>query len=314
MPSTKAPEMPAAAAAPVRPRPRRIAVVINAASGSVGPDAAPVVERLVAERGHDLTVYSPEPHDIEAAVRDAVAGAPDLLLVLAGDGTARLAAQLCGAAGPLVAPLPGGTLNMLPRALYGDVNWRQALVATLDHGVERCVCGGRINGLAFYCAAILGSPALWGHAREAVRKGNFAEAFRRARFALRRAFTGGLHYALDGRPRRDAEALILISPLVSKAMTADTALEVAGLDMHSAQEVFRLAFNGLTSDWRRDPGVIDETSLRGRVWARRSIPAILDGEIQRLPRGAEFVFDSCAFRALVQPRESDSASQHGSGA
>ena len=52
-----------------------------------------------------------------AAVRAAVDAAPDLLIVLAGDGTARLAAELCGLDGPLVAPMAGGTLNMLPHAL-----------------------------------------------------------------------------------------------------------------------------------------------------------------------------------------------------
>jgi len=299
-----------AAAAPlVRPRLDRIAVVINAASGSVGSGAATIVEQLVAERGYGLTVFAPQPHEIEQAVRDAVAAAPDLVLVLAGDGTARLTAELCGAYGPLVAPLPGGTLNMLPHALYGNVQWREALVAALDHGVERPISDGRIGGQAFYVAAILGSPALWGHAREAVRKADFAEAWRRASFALRRAFTGELHYALDGRARRDAEAMVLIAPLVSKAMTDEVALEVAALEMHSAQEVFRLAFNGLVSDWRHDPGVTVETSVRGRVWARRSIPAILDGEIQRLPRGAEFVFEPCAFRALVPPSGPDSLSE-----
>ena len=61
--------------------------MVNAASGSVGPGAAAVVEQLVAERGYELTLLSPEPHDIEAAVRQAVDAAPDLVLVLAGDGT-----------------------------------------------------------------------------------------------------------------------------------------------------------------------------------------------------------------------------------
>jgi diacylglycerol kinase family enzyme len=289
------------------PRLQRISAVVNAASGSVGPGAAAIVEQLVAERGYDLTLLAPEPHDIEAAVRQAVDAGPDLVLVLAGDGTARLAAELCGPAGPLVAPLPGGTLNMLPHALYGKVAWRDALTTALDHGVVRGVSGGRVGGQAFYVAAILGSPALWGYAREAVRAGDFPEAWRRAGFALRRAFSGDIHYALPGHARRAAEALVLISPIVSKAMAEETALEVAALEMHSAQEVFRLAFNGLVSDWRRDPGVTVETCTHGRVWARRSIPAILDGEIQRLPRGAEFVFDPCAFRALVPPAHAEAS-------
>ena len=87
--------------------------------------------------------------------------------------------------------------------------------------------------------------------------------------------------AIDAAPPKP---FVLISPIVSKAMHDETALEVAALEMHSAQEVFRLAFNGLVSDWRRDPGVTVEACVQGTVSARRSIPAILDGEIQRLPR------------------------------
>jgi diacylglycerol kinase family enzyme len=188
---------------------------------------------------------------------------------------------------------------MLPRALYGARAWPAVLSAVLGSGVERNVCGGRVGGMAFYVAAILGAPALWGHAREAVRARHFVEASRRISYALRRAFTGELHYALEGARGQRTEALVLISPVVSTAMREEAALEVAGLDVRNAREVFRLAFNGLIGDWRRDPGVTVESCAEGRVWARRPIPCILDGEIHRLPREAEFAFVPKAFRALV---------------
>ena len=38
------------------------------------------------------------------------------------------------------------------------------------------VAGGEGEGHAFYCAAILGSPALWAPAREALREMNFSLA------------------------------------------------------------------------------------------------------------------------------------------
>jgi diacylglycerol kinase family enzyme len=285
----------------VRPVIRRVAAVVNAASGSVGPDAADALRSMLAERDIDVSVLSPEPHEIEQTVKLTVASAPDLLVILAGDGTARLAAEYCGPAGPLIVPLPGGTMNLLPHALYGDRPWPAALTAALDLGVERLVSGGVIGGHPFYCSAILGSPALWARAREAVRTGHLLEAWRRAGFALRRAFTGDIHYALDGGRRRAAEALVLISPMISKVMREEVRLEVAALEMHSASEVFRLAFNGLVSDWRHDPGVVDQFAHQGQVWARRSIPAILDGELRRLPRGARFEFTPAAFRVLAPP-------------
>jgi diacylglycerol kinase family enzyme len=287
-----------------RPTLRRIQAVVNAASGGVGPGAAEALSAIVAEHGLDLTVASPEPRDLEIAIRTAIDAAPDLLIVLAGDGTARLAAELCGADGPLLAPLAGGTMNMLPHALYGPRLWGQALQAALTEGVVRPTSGGRVGDRTFYCAAILGSPALWGLAREAMRARKLRLAWRRARYALRRAFQGGVRYALDGGERRTAEALVLITPLISRRLDQEIAIEAAGLDLHDAQEVFRLALHGLAGDWRRDPGVRVDLCQRGRVWAHRAIPCILDGEVHHLPASAPIAFTPQAFRALAPPESS----------
>jgi diacylglycerol kinase family enzyme len=258
-----------------------------------------VLAEVIATHGYACNLAAPEPADLGRAIAAAVDAGPDLLVVLGGDGTARLAAERCGHDGPLLAALPGGTLNMLPRILYGARPWREALVAALDEGIERSIGGGRVDGRAFYVAAILGAPALWGAAREAVRSGNIARAWRRGVYALRRSFSGRIHYQLDGEPRRNAEALVLISPAASKAMMSVPSLEVAELDMHSALEMFRLAFNGLLGDWRRDPGVTVYAAAHGRAAARRRVPCILDGELLLLSRNPEFVYHSNAFRALA---------------
>ena len=284
-----------------RPRLRSIAAVVNAASGAVGPGASAAVAELVAAYGCPLTLWTPAPDEIGQAVRSAVDAAPDLLLILAGDGTARLAAELCGPDGPLLAPLPGGTMNMLPHVLYGDRSWQDALKETLELGLERHVSGGAVGGQAFYVAAILGAPALWARVREAIRAGKFAQARLRVGYALRRAFAGDLHYRLEGRPRQAAEALVLICPAVSRTMEGESALEVAALEVHGAREVFRLAFHGLAGDWRCDPGVTVQTGVHGRAGARRSIPCILDGEVRPMPRRVDFEFRARGFRALAPP-------------
>jgi diacylglycerol kinase family enzyme len=284
-----------------RPRLQRIQAVVNPASGSVGPEAAAAVAEIIAQHGYDLILSTPSPDEIAEAVKAAVKAEPDLVLILAGDGTARLAAELCGPDGPLVAPLPGGTLNMLPHAIYGNHPWRETLSTMLETGVERSVGGGRVGGHTFFVAAILGAPALWARAREAARAGDLGEAWRRAGYALRRAFTGEVRYCLDGKSGPPAEALVLINPLVSKAVHEEAALEVAAMGVRSAHEAVRLAFNGLVGDWRDDPSVTVELCQRGKAMARRSIPSILDGEIQRLPRTVEFEFLPKAFRALAPP-------------
>lgn len=281
---------------------RRIDIVANIASGSVGPDAPAVAERLLAEYGVSGVVHAPGPGALIDCLRAVIDGAPDAVLVLAGDGTARTAAEMAGPDGPLIAPLPGGTMNMLPHALYGARDWREAMRACLESGEARMISGGEVGGRLFFVAAILGSPALWATAREAAREGHLDIALARARRAFRRAFSGRLRFTLDGRPKAKAEALTLMCPLVSLALDAEErALEAAALDPTSALDVFRLGFNAARGQWRQDPSVDAGRCRTGRVWAHGGIPAILDGEPTRLASHVSIRFRPKAFRALVPP-------------
>ncbi|MEO8114954.1 MAG: diacylglycerol kinase family protein [Phenylobacterium sp.] len=282
----------------------RVEVVANIASGSVGKDAPQVIEKIFADSGVRANVRAPAPGDLMKSLRAAVDAAPDLLVILAGDGTARAAAELCGPTGPLIAPLPGGTMNMLPHAIYGQRTWQEALALALDKGEERLVGGGAVEGRMFLVAAILGSPALWAPAREAARYGKLRLAAIRARRAGQRAFTGRLRYNLDSGPREKAEALAFMCPLASRALDDDeAALEAAALDVKNAPDAFRLGFHALTGDWRNDPAVEVERCQIARVWAAHGIPAILDGESVRLKSLAEVTYVPGVARMLALPRD-----------
>ncbi len=282
-------------------RVRRVEVVVNPLSGSAGPDAPATAERILAEAGVAGRVRVPGERGLEACLRDALDAGPDLLAIVAGDGTARTGAELAGPDGPLVAPLAGGTMNMLPHALYGsDRDWQAALADILADGLEKPVAGGEVEGRRFYVAAILGSPALWAQAREAAREGDAKRALLRARRALQRAFTGRLRYSLDGSARRKTEALVLMTPLISKVMDEEEPrLEAAALDPSGALEVLRLGVHFAQGDWRADPAVAAGRCRTGRAWAGSRIPAVLDGEPARLDPTADFRFLPTAFRALV---------------
>lgn len=287
---------------------RRVTVLVNPLSGSTGPRAAEQAEALLAGYDVEAQVRPLSDGRFEPQIEAALADGPDLLVVLAGDGTARAAAGLAGPKGPLVAPLPGGTMNMLPRALYGTTDWRAALRVALEEGEPLDVAGGEVDGHPFYCVAILGSPALWAPAREAVRVRKFSLAWQYAQRALRRAFSGRIRYSLDGGPRTSAEALALISPLISKALEDDDGLEAAAMSPADAAEAFRLAYHALTSDWRHDPAVRTRKIRRAEVTARSRIPAVLDGESVLLTHRSQIRFRAQAFRALAPrpPAEADS--------
>ena len=283
---------------------KRIEVVANCASGSVGRTAPAEVEQILAELGLTANIHVPERGDITDSLKAAVAAKPELLVVLAGDGTARAAAELCGPTGPIIAPLAGGTMNMLPHAIYGVRPWQEALKLALTEGVERPLGGGEVDGHHFMVAAILGPPALWAPAREAARFGMRRKAIRSARLALSRAFSGRLRYILDGGPREKAEALIFMCPLTSKSLGEDEdTLEAAGVDVNNAAEAIRLGFHALTGGWRTAPNVEVERCRIARIWSANTIPALLDGESVRLKALTDVRYIPKIARILALPRD-----------
>lgn len=285
-------------------RPSRVEVIANVASGSVGADAPEVAAKIFAKFGVQANIRAPAGGELERELKAAVEAKPDLIVVIAGDGTARAAAEAAGPEGPMIAPLPGGTMNMLPKAIYGQLAWPDALTAILERGEERMIGGGAVDGRTFLVAAILGAPALWAPAREAVRAGKPRLAWLRARRALGRAFTGRLRYTLGDGPREKAEALTFMCPLASRALADDEqALEAAALDVADAGQAFRLGIQALVGDWRDDPNVVVERCRLARVWASGGIPALLDGELVRLGRLAEVVWKPQVARILGLPKD-----------
>lgn len=278
---------------------RRVAVLVNGLSGSVGPRAAAEVEKILADYPLESEVIPLEGGSFEDQISAAFEAQPDVLFVLAGDGTARSVASRAGCDGPLIAPLPGGTMNMLPKALYGTADWKAALRKALEEGAPQHVSGGEVHGQPFYCAAILGTPALWAPAREAIRTGKLSKAWSHARRALKRAFTGRLRYQLDGGRLGKTEALVLISPMISRALDEPVGLEAAAMDPHDTSQAFRLAATALFSDWRSDASVTTRPARRIDVRSRSRIPAVIDGEPVQLPAEATVKFLPRAFRALA---------------
>lgn len=279
-------------------------MVANVASGGVAADAPEAIEQIFAEFGLSVRVCAPATDDLTNCLRASIDAAPDLLVVLAGDGTVRAAAELCGPNGPVIAPLPGGTMNLLPHAVYGARPWPEALRLALSAGEVQTLGGGEVEGRHFLVAAILGSPALWAPAREAARYGKLTLALRRAQRAAQRAFSGRLRFALDGGPRDKAVALSFLCPSISRALDSEElALEAAILDLQGVRDVVSLGFHALRGEWREAPAVEARPCRSARIWAAEHIPAILDGEAVRLAATATVRFHPGVVRVLGLPRE-----------
>ncbi|HWE99931.1 MAG TPA: diacylglycerol kinase family protein [Caulobacteraceae bacterium] len=277
-----------------------VTAVLNVASGSVGPKASAEMEAIFDAAGMaQARVVSVDPAGLDNALDEAVADC-DLLVVLGGDGTIRTAAEKCGQGRSYLMPLPGGTMNMLPKALYGARDWKAALADTLAAPEVHCVSGGRAQGHAFFVAALAGAPTLWADAREALRSWKIGEAARRSITALRRSLSEPLTYAFDEGPQGSAEAVAVMCPLVSRAMDEDErSLEAAAIDAKTAGDALRLGFNSLFDDWRNDPAVSRAKVRRVNVTGHGRVPLILDGERVRLGRSVDIQFTALAFKALI---------------
>lgn len=281
----------------------KVEVIVNPRSGSVGASAPDEMRTELEARGVEHRLHICGEIDFDAMLDEVFGARPDLIIVLAGDGTVRAVAARAGKDGPLIAPLPGGTMNMLPKAVYGTADWKAALADAIEGGETIDIPGGTVDGEPFYCAAILGAPALWAPAREAIREGKLKLGWARARRAFRRAFSGRIRYRLDRGALKRAEALVFITPLISTALTRHDGLEAAAMTTSDAREAFRLAATAVFSDWRNDPSVQTQVVKRGNVWARSRIPAILDGETVHLSTDAQVAFLPVAFRALAPRAE-----------
>ena len=224
----------------------------------------------------------------------------EVLVVLGGDGTIRTAAEACAKEGPYLIPLPGGTMNMLPRALYGDVSWEDALENTLNAPSAKVLSGGRIADKQFFIAAIVGAPALWAEARESIREGDIGDAIEKGSVAFRNMFETKVQYLISGEIKGEAEAVVLICPLISEEMSdSEQALEAAFIDVESATEVIGLATAAAFGKWRDDRNILLTKTKRVAVHSSKDIPAILDGERVNLGRSAEINFVSRAVNVIV---------------
>ncbi len=143
----------------------RVEVVTNIASGSVGKDAPAQAEAILAEHGVTGRVHAPSEGELTGLpARRHATPSPTPYWWWPATAPPGRPPRWPARTVPMVAPLPGGTMNMLPHALYGVVPWPEAMANCLKSGQERMISGGEINGRLFFVAAILGSPALWAEA------------------------------------------------------------------------------------------------------------------------------------------------------
>ena len=282
----------------------KVGAVINTSSGGGDSEPDQKMFRILARAGiAEPKVWCGEAKEMERFFAETAGQKLEVLVVLGGDGTIRTAAEACAEKGSYLIPLPGGTMNMLPRALYGNLSWEEALKKTLTAPSTKVLSGGRVANKQFFIAAIVGAPVLWTQPRESMREGNIADAIKKGSVAFRRMFKTKVQYLIADGAKGETEAVALICPLVSEEMSdSEQALEAAIIDVESASEMIGLATLAAFGKWRDDRNILLTKTKRVNVQSTKEIPATLDGEKVNLGRSAEIDFVSRALTVLVPGR------------
>jgi diacylglycerol kinase family enzyme len=279
----------------------KVGAIINTSSGGCDSESEQKILSILTLAGIvEPKVWCGEAKEMERSFAEAAGQKLEVLIVLGGDGTIRTAAEACAEKGSYIIPLPGGTMNMLPRALYGDVAWEESLKNTLAAPSLKVLSGGRIAGKQFLIAAIVGAPALLAEPRESMRDGNIVDAIEKGSLAFRKMFETKIQYLISGEMKGEAEAVALICPLISEQMSdSEQALEAAVIDVESAAEVIGLVNTAAFGKWRDHRNILLTRTKSMRVQSRTDIPAILDGEKITLGGSAEITFVPKAVTVLV---------------
>lgn len=272
------------------------AAVVNRNSGYVMARSAAFVRAMLenATRGELSMLHMVPGEAVGEALQAAFDSAPGAVIVLGGDGTARTAAEHAMRSGVPVIPLPGGTMNLLPRRLYGQGDPAECLRRALE-GSPRFLDVGEAAGKLFFLQGFFGVAPNIARAREAARGLSSLEdlphVLSNARKALGSMFGHeDLTYRLDGHGQpRTADTLIVSLGSLDRVMNPSVRVshrdfEIIGVDVHNFAEIARLGFNALTQHWREDPSVETARAARLDVRLCEDDPcAVLDGEPVSLP-------------------------------
>lgn len=252
---------------PARPL-GRVWLVANRTSHSTDEGRIAALEAALRAAGAEITGNSDFP--LQPAPDAAALAGIDTLVVMGGDGTLGAASAAAKGWNGQFLAIPGGTMNLLPKALHGNAG-PEAIVAAAATGTLAHVPVVRGGGETSFCRIIIGPLTRWALARENARHGRLWRVVQAVRLALARGFLGGVKVA--GHAGRHPGVLV---------MPTDKGLEVALFSGHGLVDAMAVAVNWLLNDWRDAAAVTTFTAPELLLGRRRTLRCLFDGELRRL--------------------------------
>jgi diacylglycerol kinase family enzyme len=245
--------------------------ITNPGSGTATPAKCEALEAVFAENGLTLAGRTEFPVEDLPKGEALDAAGVDTVVLFAGDGT--INAALCALAnwsGAFLI-LPGGTMNLLAKALHSDLDPHKIVHAAhnsktlvelpyIEAGKHRAFVG-----------LILGPAAAWVRAREAVRKGKLRRLFGAARAAWRRTF-GEKGIRISGAASlSDRYQAVFVRP-------DPKGLDIAAVDARDWRSIAQLGWEWVSGDWVAARAVTETLAPKLQVRGHGRVLALFDGE------------------------------------
>ena len=222
----------------------RPALVCNVQSGSHDPAIRDAIEEACRAAGAPLAATFELPDGDMPDAAALRAKQIDLLLVWTGDGTINAAARAAAGWDGAILPLPGGTLNLLSKALHGD-RPAPAILADALGGKGRRSPIPTVRSAAgeAFITIVAGPATRWAEVRETMRQDGIIEASRAAPDALEEMMNApGVRVAGHGK----SYPAIILTP-TKRGVRAD------GILTDGATDVLRHGLAWLGGDFRDGP-------------------------------------------------------------
>lgn len=268
----------------------RPALVCNSQSGSHDETILEQIIETCRELGAPLAATFTLPDDEIPDATELKLQRIDLLLVWTGDGTINAAATKAAGWDGAILPLPGGTLNLLSKALHGDRPVPEILADALQgKGRRRPIPTIRSDAGEAFITVVAGPATQWAEVRETMRQDGLIEASRAAPDALDTMMNApGVRIAGHGQ----AYPAVILTP-TSEGIRAD------GILTDGTGDVLRHGLAWLGGDFRDGPS---EEIAMGETIILESDAAIsleYDGELGEVRSPARFGLGASAVDFLA---------------
>lgn len=257
----------------------RPALVCNTQSGSHDEAVREQIVELCHDHGVPLVATFALPDDDIPDVAELTRQGIDLLLVWTGDGTINAAAIKAAGWDGAILVLPGGTLNLLSKALHGDRPVTEILADALQDTVRRrTIPIIRSDAGEAFITVIAGPATRWAEVRETMRQDGLIEASRAAPDALD-AMTNAPGVNVAGHEQ--AYSAVILTP-TPQGIRAD------GILTDGTGDVLRHGLAWLGGDFRDGPS--EEITCRDTIILESAAAISLeyDGELAEMPSPARF--------------------------